>query len=530
MSDSRTLRLATIFHAIVIGTYVPIRLYVANQTVVPLAALWIPFCLSLAIAVVLLFVTRLFLETLTARAIGVSFICFGLMPLLEVRAAVTTALPAMAHPVGQLAVVGVCFLVIGATAVWLVRRMSQSGLNAARDGLNGMALVLIVLNLIGVVTQRPSRPWLPTVETLVAPVRARGPGRRMGENPDIYYIILDGYARDDVLVDRYGVSPNPLTQYLTDSGFFVAHGSQANYLQTYLSLASSLNMVYLDPLADTMLTGADRRPLGHLIQNNVVVSHLNALGYTTVLASSDYYATARMADVDICFCDVLRPTEFDMQWLARTPLGAVPSVTARAYAAHREKVTRTLEFLQRPPGESPRFVFAHLLVPHPPFVFRPDGEPVQPPRLFSFHDGNHFMGRSEEYVEGYREQLTFVNTGLRTVIDAIRNQSDDQAIIIVQSDHGPGSGLDWESASRTDVKERSGILSAYYLPGEDDETLYDTISPVNTFRVIFNKYFQASYDLLPDRSYFSTWPEPYRFLDVTQLPPAGSPRLTAPPP
>jgi hypothetical protein len=41
--------------------------------------------------------------------------------------------------------------------------------------------------------------------------------------------------------------------------------------------------------------------------------------------------------------------------------------------------------------------------------------------------------------------------------------------------------------------------------------LYETISPVNTFRVIFNAYFGTDYEILPDISYYSPIPDIYDF-------------------
>ena len=62
------------------------------------------------------------------------------------------------------------------------------------------------------------------------------------------------------------------------------------------------------------------------------------------------------------------------------------------------------------------------------------------------------------------------------------------------------------------------ILNAYYFPGGRYEGLYQEISPVNSFRVVLNTFFGAKLPLLPDRSFFSTWTDPYRFIDVTDGP------------
>ena len=75
--------------------------------------------------------------------------------------------------------------------------------------------------------------------------------------------------------------------------------------------------------------------------------------------------------------------------------------------------------------------------------------------------------------------------------------------------------LDHESLEATNVAERFSILNAYHLPGVPEGVLYPRISPVNSFRVVLSHYFDIEYELLDDRSYFSTWSEPLIFQDVT---------------
>ena len=69
--------------------------------------------------------------------------------------------------------------------------------------------------------------------------------------------------------------------------------------------------------------------------------------------------------------------------------------------------------------------------------------------------------------------------------------------------------------NNTDVRERMRILNAYYFPDQKYGALSTGISPVNSFRVVLNEYIRAHLELLPDRSFFSTWGEPYHFIDVT---------------
>jgi hypothetical protein len=86
---------------------------------------------------------------------------------------------------------------------------------------------------------------------------------------------------------------------------------------------------------------------------------------------------------------------------------------------------------------------------------------------------------------------------------------------VIQGDHGPGSRLDWEVPERSDLRERMGILNAYYAPLAE-RALYPSITPVNSFRVVLNQYFGFDLPLLPDRSYLSSWRAPYRFVEYRE--------------
>lgn len=117
---------------------------------------------------------------------------------------------------------------------------------------------------------------------------------------------------------------------------------------------------------------------------------------------------------------------------------------------------------------------------------------------------------------GYRDELLFINSKVREAVEAILSEASRPAIIILQADHGPASMLDWETAENTNLKERFAILNAYYLPNRDRVQLYDSITPVNTFRVIFNRYFGTDLELLEDESYSSTYDRPWAFTNVTE--------------
>jgi hypothetical protein len=340
--------------------------------------------------------------------------------------------------------------------------------------------------------------------------------------PDIYYIIVDGYARADILEEIYHHDNTELLDYLEGRGFFVAGTSNANYCQTALSLASTLNLQYLDVLAERL--GADygrRGPLSRMIHNSEVSQFLRQHGYEIVVFASGWSITdIRSADVYIA--PRWSPDEFQTAVIDMTPLPWVLDQLGIGdeYSLHRDRILYTFDHLADFSRlRAPVFVFAHILAPHPPFVLGPNGEEITPDYRYRLADGDSLIGplriSREEYVQAYRDQLMFVNTKVEQALEVILSQSEDPPVVILQSDHGPGSLLHWEDPEKTCLKERLAILNAYYLPDTGGAQLYDGITPVNTFRVVFNQYFGTDLELLRDEVYFSTWSHPYQFTNVT---------------
>lgn len=167
----------------------------------------------------------------------------------------------------------------------------------------------------------------------------------------------------------------------------------------------------------------------------------------------------------------------------------------------------------------PKFVFAHIDCPHPPFVFDEAGNEIERNWPFSFADGDHYVGARgtlSQYREGYVGQVKFISKQITEIIDTILARSSEPPVILLQADHGPGSRLHWESLADTDLNERFSIFNSYYLPGSDSSGLYPSISPVNSFRLILNKYFGTNFEMIADRQIFTTWTRPYNFVDVSE--------------
>jgi hypothetical protein len=336
--------------------------------------------------------------------------------------------------------------------------------------------------------------------------------------PNMYYIVPDGYARSDVLAKYFDYDNSEFLSHLRKLGFYVADSSCTNYSQTALSLTSSLNMQFISEMAHIERASRDRLGFMELYGDNRLHRFLRQYDYTVVSFPSLYEVHQNLSADHIVRSGQLL-SEFSRLLILSTPLERyVPQFASHQRA--RELTLHTLEHLSDLGDvKEPYFVMAHILGPHPPFLWDEDGNEFEPDRYFTLSDGSFFMekgGTLQEYLDGYRNQVRVVTPLLQQSIDRILTlHSDHPPIIIIQGDHGSGAYLDMNNLAKTDIQERFPILNAYFLPGVDTSLLYPTISPVNSFRLVLNTYFGLELPLAEDRSFYSTWDRPFDMVDVT---------------
>lgn len=338
--------------------------------------------------------------------------------------------------------------------------------------------------------------------------------------PDIYYIVLDEYARGDLLRDVYNHDNEPFFAELEDMGFYVARCSQSNYPRTRLSMGSSLNLNYVGKLGFELDENeTDMSWLGVLIEQSRTRKILEELGYSFVafevgvpwadLTSADIYLKAPDS-IDSSAIKLSGLNEFEhillkstiailisdgvtvLPWISEEGLDA-------AFQERRERILFVLDELERIPSlPSPKFVHVHLLSPHFPVLFGPNGEGVpSQPRSY------------QAQLDGYRDQVVYLNSRLIPILEKILDESDPSPIIILQGDHGPRRVI---SPPREET--RLMILNALLLPADARGEAYSTMTPVNTFRLVLNSILGTDLPLLQDVSYWSTRQEPFKFTIV----------------
>jgi hypothetical protein len=386
-------------------------------------------------------------------------------------------------------------------AIWGITRLR--GDLSKLDG----ALAIAGLVLLATPTSQMARYALDELRPVGDPETAGGAKLALTDGdppPDIYYIILDTYTRQDTLLKEYGYDNSDFVQGLEALGFYVPACSRSNYSRTFESLLTSLNMAYLEPLAEEAPTRAE---LGKLLSHSAVRTLLEGVGYRTVAFKTGYQwseledAAVYLSPGDSGIFEALDPFEF--LFLRTTALSFVldyrhqlaltaggEELRGGALFEHAEFVQRERFILDSLPAVArlagPKFVFAHILVPHVPRVFAPDGSILTDPR---FYAGKNDGATSQEFdLRGYLYGVEFISGRVLGIVREILAVSARPPIIVIQGDTGRGGADAFE------------ILNAYYTAGEAEPGLYPTITPVNTFRVLFDSKFGTAFGLLPDES------------------------------
>lgn len=381
-------------------------------------------------------------------------------------------------------------------------------------GLNLVSLVMVALTLLQIV------PYEVSAYSATVPPPSHGtphPGDR-----DIYYLVFDDYGSTTSLQDDIGWH-NDLPDWLTSQGFYVAPQAHANYIRTSLSLASVLNLTSLDDIAARMgRASGDFGPIYQLLHAPAAGQYLQSRGYRFIQIGSWFTPTktSQIADenpqleTETNFEGILDQTTFGPTLNELRNVGTIPLQDQ----IHRDSALfqfRELDRIEEEPG--PKFVYADILIPHEPYVFKPNGDYPSPDEL---------AHRTE--ATAALEQLQYTNGQIQSLVtDLLSGPEESRPIVVIQSDEGPYPdryaadkvNFDWSTATPDELEIKYGILDAMYLPGDAPAgapSPYPTISGWNTFRLIFDRYFGTTYPMLPDLSYTSaSYLRPYDLTDIT---------------
>ncbi|MEO6454288.1 MAG: sulfatase-like hydrolase/transferase [Ginsengibacter sp.] len=384
-----------------------------------------------------------------------------------------------------------------------------------------LLLFLIVLNVFPFVSIVSYKLKFTSHNVQVSSFSAISPPDGNSHDPDIFYIILDMYPSEKVFAEILRYNNKPFIDSLIKLGFFVQPDAKSNYPRTLLSLASSLNMEYIHDEKNLINREITMEGINSKLQNNKVSQFLKNRGYTYYLFDGgyglkfQYDKNEKLISLKKSFLRRLNLNTADNDFLGLFVNTSILQIveyklTFASAKTHRQQIKNVINILPKLANQpDKKFVFAHIMSPHPPFVFGKDGEDVN---IISHATINRKIP--------FLNQVTYINREIISLLKkmiAIKNEREK--VIILQGDHGSRvlPTINKYDKNQKWIMEQFGILNAVYRTDSNYFTLAKEFSkntPVNTFRKIFNSYFSSNIPVLPDRQYYTDFSTPLKFIQV----------------
>ncbi len=338
----------------------------------------------------------------------------------------------------------------------------------------------------------------------LTPVAGRGTERGVADPslPDIYLVLLDAYPRSDTLATDFSFDNGPFLDQMGAMGFDVSTGSHSNYNMTWLTLASMFNMAQVADLpgvSDSASVIVELRALASAMNRGKALGAVESAGYEVVSIPSDFSSAVLYNADRVLGGDQM--TDFEDHILE---YGAFPSLFTDAQrqfllGQHRDRVLSTFDRLGQVAAERtdhPRFVFAHVLSPHAPIAFGPNGESRDDwpcfPTICNIWYGGQIYG--DQLLGPFRDQVQFINKMVAKTAEQILANSARPPIIVFFSDHG----------SRFDFSDPDEMLRSFLIantPGHP-RLFPDDATPLNLIPRILNAYAGTELPLASEESFW----------------------------
>jgi hypothetical protein len=391
---------------------------------------------------------------------------------------------------------------------------SKRPFNNATTILNTISIILVVMIMVNIVNYNFSSSLINNDIGIISNEKIS-----IDYAPDIYYLVFDAYPNHNTLSKFFDYDNREFISYLTERGFYVFDESYSNYVETFLSLSSSLNMKHVNDLSSIVgINSIDQKIPYKMLNNNFVMQNLKNKGYEIISFDSGYWGTngIEVADKNLC-SNIVSIDSTYLSYLKRTTmLDAFDFLflsDAQDFRAEdvRERILCQFSELSKikDSSEKPVFVFDHFVSPHGPYVFGSNGEAVSYVILEELSP--------QERKKVFVDQIIFINKKIQKIVDELILESENPPIVIIQSDHG----IDVKDWGLTDEEshtfERHRNLNAFYFPDKKYDLIYDELTPVNTFRLVFNTFHNDNFPFVDDTLYYSPFSQPYNFTDVTKI-------------
>jgi len=483
----------SLIHSILFAIFPGIVLYAVNRSSVPFEGFILPILLVVSFVIIIWVILRFILKnSKKAGFIVTSFFFIILMSFHIVNIISGNEIISLT----KTHFVVIALIIFGLSTYYFVR--TKRKLDNATKITNGIAIALLLIVLVNIGMfqweKNSSLEALGTFEKEVTVSTNDNP-------PDVYYFMLDGHTNQLVAEKFLEYDDKEFIKFLNEKGFYVpSHYTYSNYLWTQVTVPAILNMNYVDKIVEGYENSEPPKwILYELVDRNQVMKNFKSMGYTVINFDSGWWSTKIIENADANLCTNLVIDYALLRQIKETTLlPSIKVVDDLLYSQKRNQILCELDQVKtvRERFDGPLFVFAHIVAPHSPFVFDANGKM---PKEFVPKVGEEaYSELVEERRSGYLDQMKFIDNEMQKIIEKLLADTEREKIIIIQSDHGPRIISDERTEDESKVI-RIGNFNAYYLPSKSGEELFsEHFTNVNTFRIIFNSYFNGNYEILED--------------------------------
>jgi hypothetical protein len=317
------------------------------------------------------------------------------------------------------------------------------------------------------------------------------------QKPPVYLLLLDSYFGSAGLKAYFNYDNSAFENFLKEEGFHISQQSHSNYYYTLYSMASLLNMDYLQDIGTPVIKNHyGYNKATHDISNNIVCRYFEGMGYRI-----NNFSSFDMPGVPAGYHSGLLPDKMQlvthqtlfyrvkkylplfllrMGWVKQ----AAKNIEEEYLLNNTAMMKKTLDYSHLR-DTTPAFTYMHPMMPHGPFLFD------------SLHRRTNIMERlsslSRDSLDNmFLQYQVYTNHLVKNLVLALKEQTGGKAVILVMSDHG------YQPAYEKDKKLAYYNINAVYLPNRQYNGWYEGISNVNQFRVLFNTLFQQNLPMLTD--------------------------------
>jgi len=406
---------------------------------------------------------------------------------------------------GSNLILGTIFLVVGIFGtVFFIKTKASTELNTI---FNIVAISIIAVLIVSLMSYYASN-WADIDNTVVDFVQTPIIINDVEKKPDVFVFILDEFAGEKTLKMDFDYDLAPFNKELEKRDFAMPDVSFSNYPHSFLSLASTMNMGYLDSAVEGVDPDSkDFQPFIRMSDSSVVLRMFDSYDYKmTTLNTVGTPLGYTGENIDEYHCTYFGEINIELRKnLVLTYLPITYFNDQLLSHFNRDRLECIFSYIENyeSDGKQPHFVHSHLMIPHGPFVYDAEGNNVS-------RDPNLKVDK-----EGYLNQLIFTERKILELIDSVQKHSPE-SVIIVYSDHGYRQEINQANPTDEDLIRGFNNISAVYFP-DKDISIPEKFSLVNLYRIFFNTYFNTDYEILEDRQiwYNNITPKPYVHFDIT---------------